>query len=79
MDPAPTAIERRIQGMKDRTGAVSAGRGRRKPEGAQEARKAEVAARAYRLWESAGRPAGRDLEYWLLAEQQVMAERTSKA
>ena len=28
---------------------------------------------AYQLWESAGRPAGRDLEFWLAAEAQVRA------
>jgi len=28
---------------------------------------------AYKLWESAGRPAGRDLEFWLAAETQVRA------
>jgi hypothetical protein len=26
---------------------------------------------AYQLWENAGRPASRDLEFWLLAEAQV--------
>ncbi len=28
----------------------------------------EVARRAYQLWEDAGRPAGRDLKFWILAE-----------
>ncbi len=28
----------------------------------------EIANRAYRLWESAGRPHGRDLEFWVQAE-----------
>jgi hypothetical protein len=28
---------------------------------------------AYQLWENAGRPAGRDLEFWLAAEAQVRA------
>jgi hypothetical protein len=28
---------------------------------------------AYQLWEKAGRPAGRDLEFWLAAEAQVRA------
>ncbi|MEW5729112.1 MAG: DUF2934 domain-containing protein [Pseudomonadota bacterium] len=28
--------------------------------------------RAYGMWERAGRPSGRDLEYWLQAEQEVM-------
>ena len=28
-------------------------------------------ARAYELWETSGRPAGRELEHWLMAEQEV--------
>ena len=28
---------------------------------------------AYELWENAGRPAGRDLEFWLAAEAKVRA------
>lgn len=28
---------------------------------------------AYQLWETAGRPAGRDLEFWLAAEAKVRA------
>ena len=28
----------------------------------------EVANRAYRLWEQAGKPHGRDLEFWIQAE-----------
>ena len=36
----------------------------------------EIAARAYELWEAAGRPHGRAVEHWLLAEAQLrgMAE-----
>ena len=30
---------------------------------------------AYELWENAGRPAGRDLEFWLTAEAKVRAVR----
>jgi hypothetical protein len=33
----------------------------------------EVQHRAYHLWEAAGRPAGRDLEYWLQAEAELLA------
>ncbi|HZR16990.1 MAG TPA: DUF2934 domain-containing protein [Verrucomicrobiae bacterium] len=32
---------------------------------------ASVSRLAYQLWENAGRPAGRDLEFWLAAEAQV--------
>jgi hypothetical protein len=29
-----------------------------------------IAKRAYRLWEKAGRPCGRDLDFWLAAENE---------
>jgi len=32
-----------------------------------------IAVRAYQLWESAGRPSGRDLEHWLQAEAELNA------
>jgi hypothetical protein len=34
-------------------------------------RRQEVRARAYELWEKAGRPIGRDVEFWLEAERQL--------
>jgi hypothetical protein len=34
----------------------------------------EVTDRAYQLWEKAGRPEGRDLEFWVQAEAQVGKE-----
>lgn len=33
---------------------------------------AETSRRAYELWEEAGRPSGRDLEFWLRAELEVL-------
>ncbi|WP_094193608.1 DUF2934 domain-containing protein [Bradyrhizobium viridifuturi] len=33
-----------------------------------------VAARAYELWEKAGKPEGRDEEFWCLAEQELLNE-----
>jgi Protein of unknown function (DUF2934) len=30
-----------------------------------------IASRAYTLWEKAGRPHGRDVEYWLQAEKEL--------
>jgi hypothetical protein len=33
-------------------------------------RKQEIRARAYQLWELAGKPWGRDLEFWLEAERE---------
>ena len=35
----------------------------------------EVAQRAYQLWVAAGQPFGRDLEYWLQAEAELLAAR----
>jgi hypothetical protein len=37
-------------------------------------RRSKVRARAYELWEAAGRPPDRDLEFWLEAEQQISEE-----
>jgi hypothetical protein len=34
-------------------------------------RRPRVKVRAYELWEEAGRPPGRDLEFWLEAERQL--------
>lgn len=31
----------------------------------------QVAQRAYRIWEEAGRPEGRDVEHWLSAESEL--------
>jgi len=33
----------------------------------------QIGVAAYKLWESAGHPAGRDLEFWLNAEKQLRA------
>ena len=38
-------------------------------------RRPRVKARAYELWEEAGRPSGRDVEFWLEAER-VVKERS---
>jgi hypothetical protein len=35
--------------------------------------RATIAMRAYRLWEMAGCPSGRDMEYWLQAEAELTA------
>lgn len=37
-------------------------------------RRSKVRARAYELWEAAGRPPDRALEFWLEAERQVREE-----
>ena len=41
-------------------------------------RRGQVRARAYELWEQAGRPAGQDLEFWLEAERQFEDEREER-
>ena len=33
-----------------------------------------IATRAYELWEEAGKPEGRDEEFWRLAEQELINE-----
>jgi hypothetical protein len=35
----------------------------------------EVGVRAYQLWERAGKPAGKDLDFWLKAEEQLSGAR----
>ena len=34
----------------------------------------EISARAYRLWEAAGMPKGKDDEFWHAAEQELLNE-----
>ena len=36
--------------------------------------RARIEERAYSLWESDGRPEGRALDYWLQAEQEILAQ-----
>jgi hypothetical protein len=38
----------------------------------------EIAARAYKLWEAAGMPPGRDEEFWQAAEQELLNEEKSE-
>jgi hypothetical protein len=42
----------------------------------EQARPAEdqIARLAYHLWEQQGRPSGRDVEHWFMAERQLLAE-----
>jgi hypothetical protein len=42
-------------------------------------RNAEIARRAYHIWESKGRPVDRAVDHWLQAEAEVMAEAASSA
>jgi hypothetical protein len=39
----------------------------------------QIEARAYALWERAGRPHGRHEEHWAQAEKEVLGERKAKA
>jgi len=39
----------------------------------------DVATLAYRLWERAGQPTGRDIEFWLQAEVQVRDQITNRS
>jgi hypothetical protein len=38
--------------------------------------KQQIRSRAHELWEQQGRPAGRDVEFWLQAEEEVIGGRT---
>ena len=38
-----------------------------------------IACLAFQLWEKAGRPERRDLEFWLAAEKQLLAPQNPKA
>jgi len=38
-----------------------------------------IAALARQIWEDEGRPAGRDLDHWVRAEQQLRANRANQA
>jgi hypothetical protein len=38
----------------------------------------KVRARAYELWEQAGRPTDRDVEFWVEAERQIEEERDQR-
>jgi hypothetical protein len=42
-------------------------------------RRAEIAKRAYTLWELEGRPSGRDIEHWLRAEADCAAMEPAQA
>lgn len=35
----------------------------------------EIAVRAYELWQIAGEPSGRDLDFWFMAEGELQAEK----
>lgn len=41
-------------------------------------RRGQVRALAYQLWEQAGQPTGRELEFWLEAERQIEDEREER-
>jgi hypothetical protein len=43
-----------------------------------ELRRAEVARRTLQLWRAAGQPAGRNLEFWLQAEVELLSERLGR-
>ena len=48
---------------------------RTKSESETSANRAEIARLAQQIWEREGRQAGRDLEYWLLAERELLGRR----
>ncbi len=56
--PAPATQPEVASGHKDRTATVASAE--------------EVRIRAYRKWESAGKPAGNDIQFWLEAEKEMV-------
>ena len=38
----------------------------------------EIAVRAFELWEIAGSPHGRDLDFWFIAEREIRSENQGK-
>ena len=48
---------------------------RTKSESETSANRAEIARLAQQIWEREGRQAGRDLEYWLQAERELLGRR----
>ena len=45
------------------------------PQSDADALRKQIEERAYALWESGGRPHGRNLDHWLQAEAEIMAAR----
>jgi hypothetical protein len=45
------------------------------PQSNADALRKQIEERAYALWESDGRPHGRNLDHWLQAEAEIMAAR----
>lgn len=47
-----------------------------KPAPAPQITSEQIARRAYSIWEQQGRPAGKESEHWLLAEQQLKSSQS---
>jgi hypothetical protein len=73
-DRIPSPRERRTDFMNAQT-AMNEARRMRPRESQRKIERSEIAQRAYELWIGARRPAGRDLEFWLQAEAELMAAR----
>jgi hypothetical protein len=39
----------------------------------------QITARAFELWDQAGRPTGRDLDFWLAAEREITTQRQQQS
>ena len=73
-DRIPSPRERRTDFMNVQTTMNEPGRTRPR-ESRRKIERSEIAQRAYELWVGARRPAGRDLEFWLQAEAELLAAR----
>ena len=56
--------------------AASKAKSTGKPLPTQEITSEQIARRAYSIWEQQGRPAGKEAEHWLLAEQQIKSSQS---
>ncbi len=72
--PAPSA-ERNVRATTMMVPTAPGGRPQATPP--QEITNELIAARAYHIWEKQGRPQGRDVANWLLAESQLKQETQS--
>ena len=70
--PKPTASQPRTPATAPATAAARAVT----PAPATEITSEQIARRAYSIWEQQGRPAGKESEHWLQAEQQLKSSQS---
>jgi len=71
--PAATRVATKAKAVKP---AAAKSKRASQPLPAPEITSEQIARRAYFIWEQQGKPAGKEAEHWLLAEQQIKAEQS---